>query len=138
MIQKQSYLTVSDNSGAREVLCLRVLPGIKKIATAGDVIVTTIKKAFPSEALDANITQKTTASISKQLIKKADIVLAAIIRIKAFLIRDNGFIVAFDKNACILIKIDKTPRGTRIFGPVAKEIKKKSLEKVVSLAAEIV
>ena len=138
MIQKQSKISVSDNSGAREIMCIRIVPGTKKVATAGNVIIAVIKKALPTESLDTTTSHKSSSLSLKTVIKKSEIVLAAIIRTKAYLNRDNGFHIAFDSNAAVLIKTDKTPRGNRIFGPVAKEVKKAGLAKIVSLATYIV
>lgn len=138
MIQKQSRLNISDNSGAREILCIRIIPGIKKIGTAGDLIVSVVKKALPSETISESMSQKANSLNTKTPIKKSEIVLAMIIRIKTFLSRDDGIFVAFDKNSAILLKSDKMPRASRIFGPVSKEVKKKNLIKINSLANQFI
>lgn len=135
MIQKQSFLKVSDNSGARELMCIRVVPGIKKIAISGDIIVAVVKKALPFDNNNDNTAIKIG---SKNFVKKSEIVLAVIVRIKNHLNRDNGFFISFDKNSAVLVKSDKLPRGTRIFGPVSKELRKSGFSKVISLAKEIV
>ena len=121
MIQQETRLRVADNSGAKEVLTIKVLGGSgKKIAKIGDVIVCTIKKAIPG----GNV-------------KKGEVVKAVIVRTKSNLRRKDNSYIKFDDNAVIIIKDDKTPRGTRIFGPVARELREKSFMKIVSLAPEV-
>lgn len=138
MIQKQSHLFVTDNSGARELLCLRSIPSTKKFASSGDIIIGVVKKALPMDSAIFTGLQKNNMPNSKTLIKKSEIVLSAIVRVKTFLNRDNGFFTSFDKNAAILLKTDKTPRGTRIFGPISKEVRNSKIAKIISLATEII
>lgn len=121
MVQQESRLKVADNSGAREVLVIRVLGGSKvRTANIGDVVVATVKKATPGGA-----------------VKKGDVVRAVVVRTKFGVRRTDGSYIKFDDNACVLIKDDKTPRGTRIFGPVARELRGKDYMKIVSLAPEV-
>lgn len=121
MIQQESRLRVADNSGAREILTIKVLGGTRrKYANIGDIIVATIKDATPGAA-----------------IKKGEIVRAVIVRTKQGLRRKDGTYIKFDENAAVIIKDDLTPRGTRIFGPVARELREKNFMKIVSLAPEV-
>lgn len=121
MVQQESRLKVADNSGAREVLVIRVLGGSKvRTANVGDVVVATVKKATPGGA-----------------VKKGDVVRAVVVRTKFGMRRNDGSYIKFDDNACVIIKDDKTPRGTRIFGPVARELRGKDYMKIVSLAPEV-
>lgn len=121
MVQQESRLKVADNSGAREVLVIRVLGGSKvRTANIGDVVVATVKKATPGGA-----------------VKKGDVVRAVVVRTKFGTRRNDGSYIKFDDNACVIIKDDKTPRGTRIFGPVARELRGKDYMKIVSLAPEV-
>ena len=121
MIQQESRLTVADNSGAKEVLCIRVLGGTgKRYATIGDKIVVTVKSATPSGD-----------------IKKGTVSKAVVVRTKKEIRRTNGSYIRFDDNAAVLIKDDKNPRGTRIFGPVARELRDKDYMKILSLAPEV-
>lgn len=121
MIQQESRLTVADNSGAREILTIKVLGGSgRKYANVGDIIVATVKAATPGGQ-----------------VKKGDVVKAVIVRTKSGLKRTNGSYIKFDDNAAVIIKEDKTPRGTRIFGPVARELREKQFMKIVSLAPEV-
>ena len=121
MVQQESRLKVADNSGARELLVIRVLGGSKvKTANIGDVIVGTVKKATPGGA-----------------VKKGEVVKAVVVRTKFGLRRNDGSYIKFDENACILIKEDKTPVGTRVFGPVARELRDANYMKIVSLAKEV-
>lgn len=121
MIQQESRLVVADNSGAREILTIKVLGGTgRKYANVGDIIVATVKQATPGGA-----------------VKKGDVVKAVIVRTKSGLKRTNGSYIKFDDNAAVIIKEDKTPRGTRIFGPVARELRDKQFMKIVSLAPEV-
>ena len=111
MIQQQTLLKVADNTGAKELMCIRVLGGsYRKWGNIGDVIVASVKKAAPNSA-----------------VKKGDVVKAVIVRSKRGLRREDGSYIRFDENAAVLIKDDKTPRGTRIFGPVARELDRKSV-----------
>lgn len=121
MIQMQSYLKVADNTGAKELMCIRVLGGSrKKYASIGDVIVASVKKAAPG----GNV-------------KKGEVVRAVIVRSAKGLRRDDGTYIRFDDNAAVIIKEDKNPRGTRIFGPVARELREKDYTKILSLAPEV-
>lgn len=122
MIQQESRLVVADNSGAKELLCIRVLGGSKrKWGNVGDVIVAAVKDAIPGGGV----------------VKKSDVVKAVIVRTKRGLGRKDGSHIRFDDNAAVIIKDDKTPRGTRIFGPVARELRDKGFMKIVSLAPEV-
>ena len=121
MIQQQSLLKVADNTGAKEIMCIRVLGGsYRKWGNIGDIIVASVKKAAPGGA-----------------VKKGDVVKAVIVRTKRGLRRDDGSYIRFDENAAVIIKDDKTPRGTRIFGPVARELRDNDFMKIVSLAPEV-
>lgn len=121
MIQNESRLRVADNTGAKEVLVIRCLGGsVRKTSNIGDIVVCTVKQATPGGA-----------------VKKGDVVKGVIVRTKRGLRRDNGSYIKFDDNAVVLIKDDKTPRGTRIFGPVARELRDKDFMKIVSLAPEV-
>ena len=121
MIQQESRLKVADNSGARELLVIRVLGGSKvKTGNIGDIVVGTVKNAIPNGT-----------------IAKSKVVKAVIVRSKFGVRRDDGSYIKFDDNACVLIKDDKSPVGTRIFGPVARELRDKDFMKIVSLAKEV-
>ena len=121
MVQQETRLKVADNSGARELLVIRVLGGSKvKTANIGDIVVRTVKKATPN----GNI-------------KKGKVVKAVVVRSKFGVRRDDGSYIKFDDNACIIIKEDKTPVGTRVLGPVARELRDKGFTKIVSLAKEV-
>ena len=120
MIQTETRLKVADNSGAREILTIKVLGGSKrKFASIGDVIVASVKQATPGGA-----------------VKKGDVVKAVIVRTKSGARRKDGSYIKFDENAAVIIRDDKTPRGTRIFGPVARELRDGGFMKIVSLAPE--
>ena len=122
MIQMQTYLKVADNTGAKELMCIRVLGGSRKrYANIGDVVVCSVKKAAPGGT-----------------VKKGDVVKAVIVRTTKGVRRADGTYVRFDDNAAVLIKDDKNPRGTRIFGPVARELRDKDYMKILSLAPEVV
>ena len=122
MIQQESYLKVADNTGAKEIHCIRVLGGSKrKFGNIGDVIVASVRKAQPGGT-----------------VKKGDVVKAVIVRTTKGVRREDGTYVRFDENAAVLIKDDKNPRGTRIFGPVARELRDKDYMKILSLAPEVV
>ena len=122
MIQMQSYLKVADNTGAKEIHCIRVLGGSKrKYGNIGDVIVASVRKAAPGGT-----------------VKKGEVVKAVIVRTKRGVRREDGTYVRFDENAAVLIKEDKNPRGTRIFGPVARELREKDYMKILSLAPEVI
>ena len=121
MIQTETRLKVADNSGAREILTIKVLGGSKrKFASSGDVIVASVKQATPGGA-----------------VKKGDVVKAVIVRTKSGARRKDGSYIKFDENAAVIIRDDKTPRGTRIFGPVARELRDGGFMKIVSLAPEV-
>ena len=121
MVQQETRLKVADNSGARELLVIRVLGGSKvKTANIGDIVVGTVKKATPN----GNI-------------KKGKVVKAVVVRSKFGVRRDDGSYIKFDDNACMIIKEDKTPVGTRVLGPVARELRDKGFTKIVSLAKEV-
>ncbi len=121
MIQQESRMKVADNSGAREVLTIKVLGGSgRKIANIGDVVVVTVKKATPGG-----------------VVKKGEVVKAVIVRTKSGMRRKDGSYISFDENACVIIKDDKSPRGTRIFGPVARELRDSNFMKIISLAPEV-
>jgi large subunit ribosomal protein L14 len=121
MVQQQSILKVADNSGARELLVIRALGGSnRKTANIGDIVVGAVKKATPGGA-----------------VKKGDVVKAVIVRTKRGLKRSDGSYIKFDENACVIIREDKTPRGTRIFGPVARELRDANFTKIISLASEV-
>ena len=122
MIQQESYLKVADNTGAKEIHCIRVLGGSKrKFGNIGDVIVASVRKATPGGT-----------------VKKGEVVKAVIVRTKRGLRREDGTYVRFDENAAVIIKEDKNPRGTRIFGPVARELREKDFMKILSLAPEVI
>ena len=122
MIQMESYLKVADNTGAKEIHCIRVLGGSKrKYGNIGDVIVASVRKAAPNGT-----------------VKKGEVVKAVIVRTKRGIRREDGSYVRFDENAAVIIKEDKNPRGTRIFGPVARELRDKDFMKILSLAPEVI
>ena len=122
MIQQESYLKVADNTGAKELKCIRVLGGSKrKFGNIGDVIVASVRKAAPGGT-----------------VKKGAVVRAVIVRSAKGVRRADGTYVRFDENAAVLIKDDKNPRGTRIFGPVARELRDKEYMKILSLAPEVI
>ena len=121
MIQQQTYLKVADNTGAKELMCIRVLGGTRrKYANIGDVIVASVKKAAPGG-----------------VVKKGDVVKAVIVRTVHGMKRADGSYIKFDENAAVIIREDKTPRGTRIFGPVARELRDRDYLKILSLAPEV-
>ena len=121
MVQQQKLLKVADNSGAKEIMCIRVLGGYyRRYGNIGDVIVASVKKATPGGA-----------------VKKGDVVKAVIVRSVQGVKRADGSKIRFDENAAVIIKDDKTPRGTRIFGPIARELREKEYMKILSLAPEV-
>ena len=121
MIQQESRLRVADNTGAKELLCIRVLGGsVRRYANIGDVIVASVKDATPGG-----------------VVKKGDVVKAVVVRTKHGARRKDGSYIKFDENAAVIIKDDGNPRGTRIFGPVARELREKDYMKIVSLAPEV-
>ena len=122
MLQQESYLKVADNTGAKEIKCIRVLGGsTRRYGNIGDVIVCSVRKAAPGGQ-----------------VKKGDVVKAVIVRSVKGLRRADGSYVRFDENAAVIIKEDKNPRGTRIFGPVARELREKDFMKILSLAPEVI
>ena len=122
MIQEETYLKVADNTGAKEIKCIRVLGGSKrKYGNIGDVIVASVRKSTPGGQ-----------------VKKGEVVKAVIVRSAKGVRRNDGTYVRFDDNAAVLIKDDKNPRGTRIFGPVARELRDKDYMKILSLAPEVI
>ena len=121
MIQQESRLVAADNSGAKELLCIRVLGGsTRRYGNVGDIIVATVKDATPGG-----------------VVKKGEVVQAVIVRTRKGISRPDGSYIRFDENAAVIIKEDKTPRGTRIFGPVARELREKQFTRIISLAPEV-
>ena len=121
MIQPQTYLTVADNSGAKRLMCIRILGNNRKYANVGDIIIGVVKDALPN-----------------MVIKRSNVVRAVIVRTKNAIKRTDGMVIRFDDNAAVIINIENNPRGTRVFGPVAKEIRDKNFTKIISLANEVV
>ncbi|HIS54841.1 TPA: 50S ribosomal protein L14 [Candidatus Galligastranaerophilus gallistercoris] len=122
MIQQETRLQVADNTGAKELLCIRVMgSSCKKYAGVGDVIIATVKQATPNMA-----------------VKKSEVVTAVVVRTKADIKRNDGSVIRFDDNAAVIINKDGNPRGTRVFGPVARELREKNYMKIVSLAPEVI
>ena len=122
MVQMESYLKVADNTGAKEIHCIRVLGGSKrKYGNIGDIIVASVRKAAPGGT-----------------VKKGDVIKAVIVRSKRGVRREDGSYVRFDENAAVIIKEDRNPKGTRIFGPVARELREKDYMKILSLAPEVI
>ena len=121
MIQQQSLMKVADNTGAKELMCIRVLGGTgRRYGNIGDIVVCSVKKAIPGG-----------------MVKKGDVVKAVIVRSAKGIKRADGSYIKFDENAAVIIREDKTPRGTRIFGPVARELREKDFLKILSLAPEV-
>ena len=121
MIQQQSFMKVADNTGAKELMCIRVLGGTgRRYANIGDVVVAAVKKAAPGGT-----------------VKKGDVVRAVIVRSRKGIKRNDGSYIKFDENAAVIVKEDKNPTGTRIFGPVARELREKDFLKILSLAPEV-
>ncbi|MBP2666216.1 MAG: ribosomal protein [Firmicutes bacterium] len=121
MIQQETRLSVADNTGAKEILCIRVMGGsFRRTGNIGDIIVAAVKAASPGG-----------------VVKKGDVVKAVIVRSKKGLRREDGSYIRFDENAAVIIKDDKSPKGTRIFGPVARELREKDFMKIISLAPEV-
>ena len=121
MIQPQSYLTVADNTGAKKLMCIRVLGNNRKYATIGDIIIGVVKDALPNMS-----------------IKRSNVVRAVVVRTKSTVKRADGMAIRFDDNAAVIINAENNPRGTRVFGPVAREIRDKKFTKIISLANEVV
>ena len=120
MIYPQTILTVADNTGAKKVMCIRILGGNKKYAEIGDTIIAVVKEALPNMP-----------------IKRSDIIRAIVVRTKKTIRRQDGMYIRFDDNAAVIVNMDNNPRGTRVFGPVAREIRDKNFSKIVSLAPEV-
>jgi large subunit ribosomal protein L14 len=120
MIYPQTILTVADNTGAKKVMCIRILGGNKKYAEVGDTIIAVVKEALPNMP-----------------IKRSDVVRAIVVRTKKTIRRQDGMYIRFDDNAVVIVNTDNNPRGTRVFGPVAREIRDKNFSKIVSLAPEV-
>ncbi|MCT7972210.1 50S ribosomal protein L14 [Laspinema olomoucense] len=120
MIQQESYLNVADNSGAKRLMCIRVLGGNRRYAGVGDVIIAVVKDAIPNMP-----------------IKKSDVVRAVVVRTRKGLRRESGMSIRFDDNAAVIVNPDGNPKGTRVFGPVARELRDKNYTKIVSLAPEV-
>ena len=121
MVQPQTLLKIGDNTGAKEIMCIRVLGGTgRKYARVGDVVVASVKKASPGG-----------------VVKKGDVIKAVVVRMKSKTRRADGSYISFDENSAVIIKDDKTPKGTRIFGPVARELRESGYLKIVSLAPEV-
>ena len=120
MIYPQTMLTVADNSGAKKIMCIRVLGGNKKYARIGDSIIAVVKEAIPNMP-----------------IKRSYVIRAIIVRTKKTIRRQDGMYIRFDDNAAVIVNIDSNPRGTRVFGPVAREIRDRNFSKIVSLAPEV-
>ena len=120
MIYPQTVLTVADNTGAKKVMCIRILGGNKKYAEIGDTIVAVVKESIPNMP-----------------VKRSDIVKAIIVRTKKTIRRQDGMYIRFDDNAVVIVNMENNPRGTRVFGPVAREIRDKNFSKIVSLAPEV-
>lgn len=120
MIQPQSYLTVADNTGAKKIMCIRVLGGRRQYAKVGDIIIGVVKEATPNMP-----------------VKRSDVIRAVVVRTKKAIKRTDGTSIKFDDNAAVIINTEKNPRGTRIFGPIAREIRDKDFTKIVSLAPEV-
>ena len=120
MIYPQTNLTLADNTGAKKVMCIRILGGNKKYATIGDTIIAVVKEALPNMP-----------------VKRSDIIRAVIVRTKKSIKRHDGMYIRFDDNAAVIVNMDNNPRGTRVFGPVAREIRDKNYSKIVSLAPEV-
>jgi large subunit ribosomal protein L14 len=121
MIQPQTYLTVADNTGAKRLMCIRILGNNRKYANVGDIIIGVVKDAIPNMA-----------------VKRSAVVRAVIVRTKNVIKRSDGMAIRFDDNAAVIINIENNPRGTRVFGPVAKEIREKQFTKIISLANEVI
>jgi large subunit ribosomal protein L14 len=120
MIYPQTMLTVADNTGAKKVMCIRVLGGNKKYARIGDTIIAVVKEAIPNMP-----------------VKRSDVVRAVVVRTTKKIRRQDGMYIRFDDNAAVIVNMDNNPRGTRVFGPVAREIRDKNYSKIVSLAPEV-
>jgi len=120
MIYPQTILNVADNTGAKKIMCIRVLGGNRKYAKIGDTVIAVVKEAIPN-----------------MLIKRSDIIRAIIVRTSKSIRRSDGMSIRFDDNAAVIVNLDSNPRGTRVFGPIAREIRDKNFSKIVSLAPEV-
>nr|YP_010556084.1 ribosomal protein L14 [Monoraphidium dybowskii]UYR96186.1 ribosomal protein L14 [Monoraphidium dybowskii]WDE21117.1 ribosomal protein L14 [Chlorolobion braunii] len=120
MIKPQTYLNVADNSGARKLMCIRVLGGSRQTAKIGDIIIAVVKDALPNMPL-----------------KKSDVVRAVVVRTSKGVRRENGMLLRFDDNAAVIVNKEGNPRGTRVFGPIARELRDHNFTKIVSLAPEV-
>ena len=120
MIYPQTILTVADNTGAKKIMCIRILGGNKKYAKIGDTIIAVVKEAIPNMP-----------------VKRSNVVRAIVVRTKKTIRRQDGMYIRFDENAAVIVNMDNNPRGTRVFGPVAGEIRDKNYSKIVSLAPEV-
>jgi large subunit ribosomal protein L14 len=120
MIFPQTMLTVADNTGAKKIMCIRVLGDNKKYAKIGDTIIAVVKEALPNMP-----------------VKRSDVIRAVVVRTKKSIRRQDGMYIRFDDNAAVIVNMDNNPRGTRVFGPVAREIREKNYSKIVSLAPEV-
>jgi large subunit ribosomal protein L14 len=120
MIKPQTYLNVADNSGARKLMCIRVLGGGRQTAKIGDIIIAVVKDALPNMPL-----------------KKSDVVRAVVVRTSKGVRRQNGMLIRFDDNAAVIVNKEGNPRGTRVFGPIARELRDRNFTKIVSLAPEV-
>jgi large subunit ribosomal protein L14 len=120
MIYPQTLLTVADNTGAKKVMCIRILGGNKKYAKIGDTIIAVVKEATPNMP-----------------VKRSDVIRAVVVRTKKTIRRPDGMYIRFDDNAVVIVNMENNPRGTRVFGPVAREIRDKNYSKIVSLAPEV-
>lgn len=120
MIYPQTMLTVADNTGAKKIMCIRVLGGNKKYAKIGDTIIGVVKEALPNMP-----------------VKRSDVIRAIVVRTKKSIRRQDGMYIRFDDNAAVIVNMENNPRGTRVFGPVAREIRDKNYSKIVSLAPEV-
>lgn len=121
MIQPQTYLTVADNTGAKQIMCIRVLGNNRKHANVGDIIIGVVKDSLPN-----------------MMIKRSNIVRAVVVRTKKTIRRADGMGIRFDDNAAVILNQENNPKGTRIFGPVAREIREKNFTKIISLANEVI
>jgi large subunit ribosomal protein L14 len=121
MIQPQTYLTVADNTGAKKIMCIRVLGNNRKYANVGDIIIGVVKDALPNMA-----------------IKRSNVVRAVVVRTRKTIQRPDGMGLRFDDNAAVIINTENNPRGTRVFGPVAREIRDRNFTKIISLATEVI
>ena len=120
MIYPQTMLTVADNTGAKKVMCIRILGGNKQYAKIGDTIIAVVKEALPNMP-----------------VKRSDVIRAVVVRTKKSIRRQDGMYIRFDDNAAVIVNMDNNPRGTRVFGPIAREIRDKNYSKIVSLAPEV-